>query len=92
MWVSAIHSFFVPSWHKGRSPTKLRQFLRGQDVPLEQREDIRVVVLGNGNNDSSSCAVVAVEVNNEWMIHADYQPPSDESCTAHLLILQVELP
>lgn len=79
---------FVPSWRKGRSPTKLRQFLRGQDVPLEQREDIRVVVLGNGND--SSC--VAVEVNNEWMIHADYQPPLDESCTTHLLILQVELP
>jgi hypothetical protein len=81
--------FFVPSWRKGRSPTKLRQFLRGQDVPLEQREDSRVVVLGKGND--TNC--VAVEVNNEWMIHADYQPPLDENCTSpHLLLLQVELP
>ena len=79
---------FVPSWRKGRSPTKLRQFLRGQDIPLEQRDDIRVIILENGND--GSC--VAVEVNNEWMIHADYQPPLDESCMAHLLILQVELP
>jgi hypothetical protein len=91
MWVSAIHSFLVPSWRKGRSPTKLRQFLRGQDVPSEQREDIRVVVLGNGKNDSSDAAV-AVEVNNEWMIHADYQPPLDENGTTHVLLLQVELP
>jgi hypothetical protein len=90
--VGACHPlFFVPTWRKGRSPTKLRQFLRGQDVPLEQREDIRVVVLANGNSDSSNAAV-AVEVNKEWMIHADYQPPLDENRTTPVLLLQVELP
>jgi tRNA(Ile)-lysidine synthase TilS/MesJ len=44
------------------------KFYEAKTVPLEQREYICVVILGNRTNDVSC---VAVEVNNEWMVHAD---------------------
>lgn len=68
--VGAVRPFrFVPPWRQ--SPVKLRQFLRGQNVPLEQRDRTPILIM----NESS---LVAVRVNEKWVVHGDFHPPNDD--------------
>jgi tRNA(Ile)-lysidine synthase TilS/MesJ len=112
---------FVPSWRRGRTPIKLKQFLRGQDIPLYQRDATPIILLVPSSSTTTAttsnnselvqedevdtptnkgagvkgsyddhCSmvespltpiVVAVCVNDKWMIHADYDPTAS-SCSA----------
>lgn len=61
---------FIPPWRKGRSPIKIKDFLRGQKVSLHNREGTPILCLGD--------VVVGVYIEDEnsrggrWIIHADY--------------------
>ena len=71
---------FVPSWRKGRSPTKIRQFLRGQGMTeIHEREQVPIVLfvapapttcsdnkhLTNHDYASTVRHVVAIQVRND---------------------------
>ena len=61
---------FIPPWRKGRSPIKVKDFLRGQKVSLHNREITPILCLGD--------VVVGVYIEDgnsrgdRWIIHADY--------------------
>lgn len=62
---------FVPPWRKGRSPIKIKDFLRGQKVSLHNREGTPILCLGD--------VVVGVYIESDgnsrggrWIIHADH--------------------
>lgn len=63
---------FLPPWRKGRSPIKIKDFLRGQNVSLHNREITPILCLGD--------VVVGVYTGTEdgngrggrWIIHADH--------------------
>ena len=67
---------FGPPWKSSSTPIKLRQFLRGQGVPLHQRHDTPLLVANH--------AIVAVQIqrdeqgssNDEWIVNAEYYHPS----------------
>ena len=69
---------FGPPWKSSSTPIKLRQFLRGQGVPLHQRHDTPLLVANH--------AIVAVQIqrdeqgssNNEWIVNAEYYHPSGD--------------
>ena len=67
---------FVPPWRKGKSAIKVKEFLRGQKVPLQYRDDAVVLCLSC----ESSIQVLAVYVEGDgesrdghWVVHADFQ-------------------
>ena len=76
---------FVPKWRKGRTPIKLKHFLRGQHIPQHERETTPIIMLRLATKDShdgiAHHAVVAVYIKNEWMIHADYDSTSYQLAT-----------
>ena len=62
---------FIPPWRKGRSPIKVKDFLRGQKVSLHNREITPILCLGD--------VVVGVYIESDgnsgggrWIIHADH--------------------
>jgi hypothetical protein len=82
---------FVPSWRSGRSSSKVRQFLRGQDVPLHLRDVTSVVILKDATSSSSQeSRLVAVQVHDEWMVHADFY--AIDSNKDDQVILRLEIP
>lgn len=78
--------YFVPPWKEGDSShVKLRQFLRGQGVPLDRRGACRLLVAYMGSSSSSSQqqqepTIVAVQCcgglnskkTDEWILHRDW--------------------
>ena len=54
---------FTPSWKS--SPIKLKDFLRGQKIPLHLRDHVPVILLGDN--------LVAVHVNDKWEVDASFQ-------------------
>lgn len=79
---------FKPSWRKGRSAIKLKDFLRGQTVPLHRRDYSIVLCL---SDDSSRHALaVHVEATTEdgtgkWIVSADFFPRDDLPVTKVVL-------
>mmetsp|Transcript_15235 Transcript_15235/g.28673 ORF Transcript_15235/g.28673 Transcript_15235/m.28673 type:complete len:667 (+) Transcript_15235:146-2146(+) len=75
---------FVPYWRKEMSEIKIKEFLRGQKVPLHRRGEapilciksdhsfqiIAVFVEGEGQN---------VEQSGRWVVHADFHVGSDSA-------------
>jgi tRNA(Ile)-lysidine synthetase-like protein len=63
---------FVPPWRN--SPVKLRQFLRGQNVPMHQRDET-LVLFGSLRKERF---LVAVQVQNqEWIVNKPYSGKAD---------------
>ncbi|KAL3781404.1 hypothetical protein HJC23_001607 [Cyclotella cryptica] len=61
---------FIPPWRKGRSAVKIREFLRGQKVPLHRRDDSFVLCY----SDDSLIHALAVYLENigRWVVHSDF--------------------
>jgi tRNA(Ile)-lysidine synthetase-like protein len=75
---------FVPPWKN--SPVKIRQFLRGQNVPLHQRDDIPLLILRTKgrsiapttNNEMAQYQVVAVQVEpSKWIVSKEFIRATD---------------
>jgi hypothetical protein len=62
---------FVPPWRKGRSAVKIREFLRGQKVPLHRRDDSLVLCYSNGS--ANYALAVYLEDTDKWVLHADFE-------------------
>jgi hypothetical protein len=74
---------FTPPWRKGRSALKLKEFLRGQKVPLHHRDEAAVLCF---SDDSAQYALaVYLEDTNEWIVNADFCPQDDFSTTKVIL-------
>eukprot|EP01082_Thalassiosira_pseudonana_P003118 g3328.t1 g3328 contig12:1850449-1852653(+) len=79
---------FLPPWRAGRSPIKVREFLRGQRVPLHCRGES--LVLCYTAEPSIRVRVCAVFVENEhsvgkWIVHSDFC--SDDASPKTMIIL-----
>ena len=75
----------TPPWRKGRSPVAVTEFLRGQKVPLHERNQAPVVLLQSAL-DEESCtpqAVVAVYVASKdaWIVDARFAGESAAATT-----------
>jgi hypothetical protein len=70
---------FVPPWKN--SPVKIRQFLRGQNVPLHERDDIPLLILRTEgrsvartiNNEMTPYQLIAVQVEpSKWIVSKNF--------------------
>lgn len=61
---------FLPPWRQ--TPIKVRSFLRGQKIPLHERDDSMVLLLEHPDN--ADPVVVAVHTGDSWTIHKNYNP------------------
>jgi len=66
---------FLPSWRKGGSEMKIKEFLRGQKVPLHRREEAAILCIETDN----AVKIVAVfvesdvqDVSGRWVIHSNF--------------------
>lgn len=72
---------FTPPWRRGHGPVKIKEFLRGQKVPLHLRDLTPIICFGN----ESERRVVAVfieagmsekgdsNIQGRWVVHADFE-------------------
>jgi hypothetical protein len=92
---------FRPPWKPtGSRPTKLRQFLRGQQVPLHERDTTPILYMTTTTASTNTIAsdsttiqsnamkIVAVQVNGSWMVHGDHD--RERSVKPGMLMLHVE--
>ncbi|KAL9183656.1 hypothetical protein ACHAXT_004512 [Thalassiosira profunda] len=73
---------FTPPWRKGRSAMKIKEFLRGQKVPLHLRDD--AIVLRVADDSSRHALAVYLEGTGDngvgrWIVNADFSPQDDGS-------------
>jgi len=75
---------FTPPWRKGRSAIKIKEFLRGQKIPLHRRDEATILCL----SDDSSKHVLAVYLEavgddgaDKWIVNADFCPQDGLSVT-----------
>lgn len=70
----------TPPWRQGRNPLNLKEFLRGQKVPLHLRGGAPVILLDNGSDCHSILVAVFVDTKGEWMLDSKFFPriPSDD--------------
>jgi tRNA(Ile)-lysidine synthetase-like protein len=81
---------FLPPWKKAGKPVKLRQFLRGQDIPMHERDQISILCITCHNENKDSYRLVAVQIRDSWIVHGDYNPSSAGDKTDIILLLRVE--
>jgi len=87
------HSF-VPPWRKGRSPIKIKDFLRGQKVPLHKREGTPILCIGDvvvGVYIEEEGIVGNVKGGGKWIIHADYQAAEGNQALTKEGLMEVSL-
>lgn len=67
---------FVPPWKKGRSAIKVKEFLRGQKIPLHLRNDAWVLCSSDDHLSHTAMAVYLDHKSSnregEWVVHADF--------------------
>ncbi|KAL7539993.1 hypothetical protein ACHAXR_009779 [Thalassiosira sp. AJA248-18] len=79
---------FTPPWRKGRSAIKIKEFLRGQKVPLHCRDE--AIVLCLSDNSSSHALAVYLDGTGDdgrgrWVVNADFSPKDDLPATKVVL-------
>lgn len=62
---------FIPPWRNGRSAVKVKEFLRGQKVPLHSRDDSLVLCYSDGHTDY--VLAVYLEEKDRWIVHSDFE-------------------
>lgn len=67
---------FLPPWRKGRSELKLKDFLRGQRVPLHRRNEYNILCFSD-NTEKKHALAVHLENTDEWIVNANYCPRDD---------------
>jgi hypothetical protein len=61
---------FIPPWRKGRGAVKIKEFLRGQKVPLHGRDDAYVLCCLYGS--SEYALAIYLEERDQWVLHSDF--------------------
>jgi hypothetical protein len=85
---------FTPPWRKGRSPLKLGSFLRGRKVPQHLRASVPIIycqfrTIGMG--EIAEPVLVAVCVDNKWIVDAAWDPYHGEEGSRELSISTIIL-
>lgn len=83
---------FVPPWRKGRSAMKIKEFLRGQKIPLHQRDGAAVLYL-SGDHSTHAVAVHLEDpagggdddARGRWVVDANFCPRDDLPVTKVVL-------
>lgn len=75
---------FVPPWRKGRSAIKLKEFLRGQKIPLHRRNE--AMILCYSDDASKNALAVYIENTDKWIVNANFSPEEDFSVTKVVLL------
>lgn len=61
---------YTPSWRVEHRPIKLKDFLRGQKIPLHLREHIPIIYVSG----TSTLVAVQVDDSNKWILDAAFDP------------------
>lgn len=86
---------FSPSWRKGKSPIKVKEFLRGQKVPLHRR-DVAPILMATIGNTEYVCAVFVEDRDKsdpskgKWITNADFEVNDIENSIRKQVILQLD--
>ena len=76
------HKLFTPKWKSNGSPIKIKEFLRGQKVPLHKRGSTSIICMKGDMSNTVVAVFVEKESNGintgEWMIGADFHITSAE--------------
>lgn len=63
----------TPPWRKGRSPLKLKDFLRGQKVTLHDRGDLPIILThGESEDAAQELVAVFVDTKGKWILDAKF--------------------
>lgn len=68
---------FTPFWKN--KPIKVKEFLRGQKIPLHLRGQIPSIVSDNG-------VVIALHIKGEWEVDAAFQPTIGDTDKDHIML------
>jgi len=75
---------FTPPWRKGRSAIKVKEFLRGQKIPLHRRDEAIILCLSDDSS-KHALAVYLEDVGDDgadkWIVNADFCPQDGLSVT-----------
>ena len=61
---------FCPPWRT--NPVSVKEFLRGQKVPLHERDTAPLIIVDYGMTNHSQVAAVWVATKDRWLVHADF--------------------
>jgi len=85
------HMTFTPSWRRGRSPIKVKEFLRGQKVPLHLRGNAPILCCDYDGLERIAAVYVTKEgCGGEWMIDADFEAGNDNFAEVTIYLHVVE--
>lgn len=76
---------FTPPWRKGRSAIKIKEFLRGQKVPLHLRDTANVLCLSDNSTTKHALAVYIEGEGIGWIVNANFCPQDDSPKTTVVL-------
>eukprot|EP00980_Cylindrotheca_fusiformis_P004322 scaffold921_cov126-Cylindrotheca_fusiformis.AAC.1 len=81
---------FMPPWKKEGKPVKLRQFLRGQSVPIHERDQVPVLCISwsEGMKETRN-ELLAVQIRDSWFVQRRFafMPAGEDD---KKLLLQIE--
>jgi tRNA(Ile)-lysidine synthetase-like protein len=78
---------FLPPWKsKTSSPINLRQFLRGQDVPMHERDGVPILVSSYPADGQTADKVVAVNIQDSWIVDYNYKFDSKNDAANRILL------
>jgi tRNA(Ile)-lysidine synthetase-like protein len=75
---------FLPPWRNKRSEIKLKDFLRGQRVPLHRRNESNILCFSD-NTGKRHALAVHLENTDEWIVNANFCPRDDLPITKIVL-------
>eukprot|EP00540_Astrosyne_radiata_P004828 CAMPEP_0116839432 /NCGR_PEP_ID=MMETSP0418-20121206/9766_1 /TAXON_ID=1158023 /ORGANISM="Astrosyne radiata, Strain 13vi08-1A" /LENGTH=268 /DNA_ID=CAMNT_0004469547 /DNA_START=15 /DNA_END=821 /DNA_ORIENTATION=- len=75
---------FTPSWRAGHSSIKVKDFLRGQKVPLHLRREARV--LYHGDDETPSVVAICSTKRGDWVVDARYSTKGKGTQTLQLTV------
>jgi len=80
---------FLPPWRRGKTPIKIKEFLRGQKIPLHRRDCAPIICFSDGSSSTESVIAVFVEdtrpfrkadgsgnqkvIGEKWIVYADFE-------------------
>jgi hypothetical protein len=76
---------FLPPWRNERSEIKLKDFLRGQRVPLHRRNESNILCFSDSDTGKRHALAVHLETTEEWIMNANFGPRDDLPITKIVL-------
>ena len=81
---------FTPPWRKGRSAIKIKEFLRGQKVPLHLRDETIVLCLADNVIPAQHALAVYLD-GTGWIVNANFCPQDDLPAVTKVVLGKISL-